>query len=75
MLRSARGRGSLAAASRARVGRWTTAVVVGPVEDPERTVPALLEVASGAGYRWLVAPWSRDEEEPETVHATFTRTL
>ena len=75
VVRSARGRGSLAAARRARSGDWSTAVVVGPVEDPERAVPALLDAASAAGYRWLVAPWSPDGREPETVHATFTRTL
>jgi len=75
VLRRARGRGSLAAALRARAGDWSTAVVVGPVEDPERAVPALLEVSSGAGYRWLVAPWSPDDRGPETVHATFTRPL
>lgn len=75
VLRHARGRGSLAAARRARAGDWSTAVVVGPVEDPETDVRALLEVISGAGYRWLVAPWSPDGGPPETVHATFSRAL
>lgn len=72
-LRGARWRGSVAAARRARTGDWTTAVVVGAIGDPERSVPALLEAAAAAGYRWMVVPWSPDGRPPEAVHATFTR--
>ena len=75
-LRAGRSRGALAAARRARAGRWDTAVVVGSVEAPDAAVPALVEVASAAGYRALVAPWTPDPDAaPEAVHATVTRSL
>ncbi|MGV3759187.1 MAG: hypothetical protein ACO1PW_06530 [Actinomycetota bacterium] len=73
ILRTSRWRGALEAGRRARAGTWDTAVVVGTVERPERTVPALLAAAAVAGYREVVAPWSPDGGDPEAVHATFTR--
>ena len=67
--------GARRAARRARSGRWDTAVVVGQPPDPATTVPALVEAAGRAGYRWVIAPWSPTDAPPETVHATFTRPL
>lgn len=72
-LRSSRWRGTFDAGRRARSGAWETAVVVGPLDGPERLVPALLAAASAAGYRELVSPWAPEGGEPEAVHATFTR--
>jgi hypothetical protein len=74
-LRAPRLRGALAAARRARAGDWVTAVVVGCPSAPASDVPALLRAAAMAGYRELVAPWTPDDVPPETVHATFTRSL
>lgn len=72
-LRTSRWRGALEAGRRARAGTWDTAVVVGPLDEPERTVPTLLAASAVARYRELITPWSPDGGAPEAVHATFTR--
>jgi hypothetical protein len=49
--------------------------VVRCTDDPALAVPALCRAAAGAGYRWVIAPWSPDlDAPPETVHRTYRRT-
>lgn len=75
-LRGAGLRSSWALAQRARHRRWSTATVVRVDGDPGGVVPALLAAAGGAGYEWLVAPWTPHRDDPpEAIHRIYTRPL
>ncbi|MGH9275992.1 MAG: hypothetical protein ACRDZU_15210 [Acidimicrobiales bacterium] len=70
-LRTAGLRSAWSLAKRARAGEWDTAVVVRCTLDAALVVPALQAAAGRAGYKEVIAPWSPEAVEPETVHRTY----
>ena len=74
-LRSSAVRDAWRLARRARRRAWSTCTIVRCTDDPAVVVPALQAAAAGAGYRWVVSPWSPDPMAPaETVHRVLRRT-
>lgn len=70
-LRASGLRSAWSLAKRARAGAWTTATVVRCVDAPALAVPALRAAAAGAGYRWLVAPWTDADAPRDAVHRIY----
>ena len=67
---------AMALARRAKRKQWDGCTIVDIQGDPAALVPQLQAAAFGAGYEWIVSPWSPDgDAAPETVHARFTTPL
>ena len=67
---------AIALARRAKRKEWEGCTIVAIDGDPSELVPQLQAAAHGAGYKWIVSPWSPDPGAlPETVHARFTMPL
>ena len=70
-LRSAGPRSAWAVARRARQRRWEGCTVVRLDGEPAELVPGIVSAAARAGYRWVLAPWTPGDSDPETVHAVY----
>jgi hypothetical protein len=67
---------AIALARRAKRHEWEGCTIVAIDGEPAELVPQLQAAAHGAGYEWVVSPWSPDPaSSPETRHARFTVAL
>jgi hypothetical protein len=74
-LTAARG-SALALGRHSKRRQWEGCTIVQIDGDAARLVPQLQGAAAGAGYRWVVSPWSPDADAPpETVHTRLTAAL
>jgi len=63
---------AIAMARRAKRNDWEGCTIVAIDGDPAVYVPDLLKAAAGAGYQWVVSPWSPDPDAaPETRHGRY----